>query len=395
MPREERSGPNLSSSNFILTYSQANVPPPRPAVRPKTLEEDSSDTQEDDSGDETAPEDENAELTEMLIPFLDIAPEPVAVAKTCANYLEAKKHGNDIIEAFAKICGRLWTFYVKQPKIIFGRHPEEPQQNAVPGAALVESNAEDQIVDLGPSKMVSRAHAQLYFDSEDSEWHVEVLGRNGVKINDSMLRRGEDKPIQSGDVISIAGTQMLFQAASGNTRVHPVFLEKIKAHKAAVKLTQDPGSNRPTFPNMQTQYPSMQVAYYPQPPPGSQNPFNGQYSHAHAAAWGQRPATPDSSAKKAASMSAKKRSPGYRKGIMMESTEQIDYSLDSSKDLKPACSYAAMITWAILSTDEQALSLNGIYEWIKEHYAYYRLVPSGWQVCSIRLLDFFNLKLNE
>lgn len=66
----------------------------------------------------------------------------------------------------------------------------------------------------------------------------------------------------------------------------------------------------------------------------------------------------------------------------MESTEQIDYALDSSKDLKPGCSYASMITWAIISTDEQALSLNGIYTWIKAHYAYYRNVSSGWQVCK-------------
>ena len=66
----------------------------------------------------------------------------------------------------------------------------------------------------------------------------------------------------------------------------------------------------------------------------------------------------------------------------MESTEQIDYSLDSSKDLKPGCSYASMITWAIISTQDQALSLAGIYSWIKEHYAYYRLVSSGWQVCG-------------
>ena len=64
----------------------------------------------------------------------------------------------------------------------------------------------------------------------------------------------------------------------------------------------------------------------------------------------------------------------------MESSEQIDYSLDSSKDIKPACSYASMITWAILSSPDECLSLHGIYEWIKEHYAFYRLVPSGWQV---------------
>ena len=64
----------------------------------------------------------------------------------------------------------------------------------------------------------------------------------------------------------------------------------------------------------------------------------------------------------------------------MESTEQIDYALESSKDLKPACSYASMITWAIISTADETLSLAGIYSWIKAHYAYYRAAGGGWQV---------------
>lgn len=73
--------------------------------------------------------------------------------------------------------------------------------------------------------------------------------------------------------------------------------------------------------------------------------------------------------------------------MMMESTEQIDYAADSSKTIKPACSYAAMITWAITSVAEQNLSLAGIYEWIKAHYAFYRNSQGGWQVRNFSSIE--------
>ena len=75
-----------------------------------------------------------------------------------------------------------------------------------------------------------------------------------------------------------------------------------------------------------------------------------------------------------------KQSPAYNRGMMLESTEEIDYSLDSAKDLKPPYSYATMIGQAILASDEEKLTLNNIYTWIMDKYAFYRHSQSGWQV---------------
>ena len=39
-----------------------------------------------------------------------------------------------------------------------------------------------------------------------------------------------------------------------------------------------------------------------------------------------------------------------------------------------------MIAQAIFSSDEEKLTLNNIYGWIQDKYAFYRHSNSGWQV---------------
>ncbi len=51
---------------------------------------------------------------------------------------------------------------------------------------------------------------------------------------------------------------------------------------------------------------------------------------------------------------------------------------------KPTLSYAAMITNAICSVESKRITLNGIYAYIKDNYAFYRAAdPSGWQVSHL------------
>lgn len=69
----------------------------------------------------------------------------------------------------------------------------------------------------------------------------------------------------------------------------------------------------------------------------------------------------------------------------------VDYSLDSAKDVKPPLSYATLIAQAINSTEEKRMTLSGIYGFIADHYSFYRHAGAGgWQVgynlCSRCLL---------
>lgn len=87
-------------------------------------------------------------------------------------------------------------------------------------------------VDLGPSKFVSRLHAEIFYDGEDTaSWHIRVNGRNGVRLNNAILKRGTDAVLSCGDIIEMANTQMMFVTPGDKANIHPSFVER--AHRLA------------------------------------------------------------------------------------------------------------------------------------------------------------------
>ena len=374
---------NITALNLNATdpdISQANpAPRSRTARRPKTpdAQQDdyvdkrlvNNDTEDDEEDQELTLEDENQEMTNVAVRYLDVAPEEVGVAHAYNSEIWDEYGKN--IQAFAKISGRKWTYFVTEVRIVIGRNSEpEAKDGDGKGGDAEKMHIESVHIDLGPNKMTSRQHAELFYDQDTEDWNISVHGRNGVRINERQVRKNESYKINSGDIIGIAGTQMLFQLAGQRMNIPPFFWEKMRQAQeqsenglsSALRRhgphTSDPPSNDMLILN---------DGFVPPTPPHA-NPD-------------LRPKTPEFSPKQELTNSVKKRSP-YKRGMMMESSEQIDYSLDVNKDVKPACSYASMITWAILSSPDESLSLHGIYEWIRERYAFYRLVPSGWQVSS-------------
>ena len=350
---------------------------PRPRARQKTPEEESP-AEDDDTNDETASvDDEVPGDAEIIIPHLHVSKDPIVMTTTHDNETVEKTYGNQSIQAYAKICGRKWTYYCQEPTINIGR--EQAQENSDETPPVVH-------IDLGPSKVVSRTHAVITYGPHDELWYIHVNGRNGVKIDDEDVRKGQTQKIHCGSVIAIAGTEMLFQVPEQKDQIHQKYKDRVVREEEELDnagLNDSIGSHHPqTYFSMPMAPPSGGAQYSPYPPVGST--YQPQPNVVPSPNGPVRPITPTTSPTKQVGVgSAKKRSPPNRRGIngiMMESTEQIDYSLDSSKEIKPACSYAAMITWAITSTPDETLALADIYEWIKKHFAYYRYAATGWQV---------------
>ncbi|KAL3464384.1 fork head domain-containing protein [Aspergillus heterothallicus] len=335
-----------------------------------------------DEADDSSPErelSENQDLVDLVISYLDAAREEVRVLRDHSN---AKTENKQSIRAYAKIAGRNWTYYVKSLHVNIGREPDREQKlDEQSSPVTIAARALPEVhVDLGPSKFVSRLHAEIFYDGEDTaSWHIRVNGRNGVRLNHAILKRGTDAVLSCGDIIEIANTQMMFVTPGDKANIHPSFAER--AHRIAN------GQEEPvTWGTTQHAHPHPTTGA----PDGATNPMVGAPALAPAPQFLKRQVTPPPRSPDTVGARTAKQSPLYNRGMMMESTEEIDYSKDAAKDLKPPYSYATLIAQAIFSSEEEKLTLNNIYNWIMDKYAFYRHSQSGWQN-SIR----HNLSLNK
>jgi forkhead protein FKH len=339
-------------------------------VKPQTPEPTPADDNDSSLVDAGA----NQDLVDAVISCLAVPKEPTVAMTEFAN----TKPGFDTsVQAYAKIAGRTWTYFVKTMRVNIGRPREESEQTHrqdLQSSPVPEDSGIPVDIDLGPSKYVSRHHASIYYD--DGKWCVMVNGRNGIRVNNSHIKRGQSTEVSCGDVVEVSNTQMMFITPEQEPTIDPIFINRAKkmvageedrtyTQERSQSDSQGPhtrGSLRGSDP-IQTYLPPGQVPLAPAPP------------------YFKRQTTPKTERTQDADRRTKQ-SPLYNRGMMMESTEEIDFSKDASKDLKPPYSYATMIAQAIFSSDEEKLTLNNIYQWIMEKYAFYRYSQTGWQVSS-------------
>lgn len=369
------SSPSKPSATKRRKVNGAQPSPARRAVPSGPLPEQPD--VDDDSTEEDSEMVANNELIESVISYLGVSKDPVAAQTQHANVKTSQNAQK--VNAYAKIAGRDWTYFVLEQNINIGRPPDKDASSSIvssPAGDLKELSPVH--IDLGPNKVVSRHHASIFYDGDYPEgggWHVRVNGRNGVRLNTVLLKRGATSQIKCGDVMEIAGSQMMFVTPGDKAVIHPLFIER------ATQLADgnDPALNSHT--HLQGPLKPMLNAGDLYPTTGSQQPL------APAPPYFKRTTTPPPRSETDSSI---KQSPMYNRGMVMESTQEIDYSKDSAKDLKPPYSYAAMIAQAIFSSEEEKLTLSNIYSWIQDKYSFYRHSASGWQN-SIR----HNLSLNK
>ncbi|KAK4123510.1 hypothetical protein N657DRAFT_680702 [Parathielavia appendiculata] len=302
---------------------------------------------------------------------------PVQASMDHSNSIhESNREG---VKAYAKIAALDWTFYITRLTVNIGRLSD-------PAQARAEQSPEDPDavhIDLGPSKLISRLHAVVYFNRDQETWWLLVKGRNSLKVDGTLWKAGQAGPLRSGEVIEIGGVEMMF--------VLPIDLSPLQIAQQYLERAGIVKPESSAAPARQTRHPlpSGDGAHSSSPSKlsrghGSQKPL------APAPPDYKRPGTPPSVRARTA---ATAKTPLFEHGAgpLLMGNNDLDLSLDENRHIKPQFSYAQMITQAIMNTPDQKLNLAGIYNYIQTRYAYYRHQPaSGWQN-SIR----HNLSLNK
>ena len=109
---------------------------------------------------------------------LALPPREIAVANSHSNQRYSSAE-----QAFAKLSGQNWTYYLNETQITIGRGEKESSVD----------------VDLGPGKMVSRRHARI--DYEEEEWWLTVDGRNGLKVDGTSVSINEKVALANGYIL--------------------------------------------------------------------------------------------------------------------------------------------------------------------------------------------------
>ncbi|EMR10534.1 hypothetical protein PNEG_01242 [Pneumocystis murina B123] len=293
----------------------------------------------------------NPQEINEIISKLSMPLHPVRVEQQYANCQNAANYTGGV-QAYAKLAGATWTYYVKALNVTIGREPDHTtSKNDIDPKFDIHVD-----LDLGPTKIISRKHAVIEYDLQRRFWECIVYGRNGLKIDNKLYKNNKRIRLSNGNILEIGGVQMMF--------VLPDSVPKISIN--ALNYNRD------------------DIIYdeYNQVQKKSHNikktSFSSGYKKSHN----------ESCRNNSLSMLCfSTSSTDYKNNDI---TPERDLSLDSSKDIKPPYSYATMIAQAIMSTEEEKLTLSGIYSWISSNYAYYRFSKSGWQN-SIR----HNLSLNR
>ncbi|ODV92947.1 hypothetical protein CANCADRAFT_95540 [Tortispora caseinolytica NRRL Y-17796] len=288
----------------------------------------------------------HSELKKLQDPLEEInrkissLPLPRQTIQVAIDHANSDSYQGDI-RAYGKIAGPNWTYYIKEVELLIGRNYTGP-----------DNTPEDNVqIDLGPSKVVSRKHAAIIYDYQSKNWFLHVLGRNGLKIDGIHYKSGAVF-LRSGSHIEISDIHMIFALPS-----------TLVSSDGSMAVNSSP-----------TKY------YSPSKPLPTGNFINVSNSPNFYANRSSNDRGPSEQSNLTYPKGVAIISKAQVKGInSMQQINEIDFSRDDAKDIKPPYSYATMITQAILSSPEGSLTLQGIYDWISSNYSFYRFSRTGWQ----------------
>lgn len=238
------------------------------------------------------------------------------------------------ISAYARLDFQSFTFYVQTLHVIIGRRSENDFSHKVD-------------VNLGPSKSISRRHAQIFYNFGTGRFEVSIIGKNGAFVDDIFVERGNTVPLRNKTKVQIGQVPFQFVLPEQENAEQP--------------------QKSPEIPE----------------PSEDQEPVSPVKSEEQSA----RPSVPPVEKKQP-------KKPAPKKEKKPTKVPKKVYTLDEIPEeyrTKPTCSYSALLTTCIRKySSPKGMSLSEIYAGIRELFPYYKYCPDGWQ-SSVR----HNLSLNK
>ncbi|SCU77593.1 LAFA_0A02432g1_1 [Lachancea sp. 'fantastica'] len=254
------------------------------------------------------------------------------------------------ISAYARLDFQSFTFYVQTLQVIIGRRSENDFSHKVD-------------VNLGPSKSISRRHAQIFYNFGTGRFELSIMGKNGAFVDDAFVERGITVQLKNKAKVQIGQIPFQFvlpdQEGKERKAVEPIDASSSLKTELNDKFPEISRSS--TSSTLQADVKDLAKKEEVEvPPPKKKIP-------------------PKKKEKKEA------KPPKPPKKVYTLEEIPLEYRT------KPAGSYSNLITACLRKySSPKGMSLSGIYAGIRELFPYYKYCPDGWQ-SSVR----HNLSLNK
>lgn len=232
------------------------------------------------------------------------------------------------IQAYAKIEGDSWVYFMKKPSCVFGKAPSPDK--------TFQASKTSEAVDfyLSYDETISPIHLRIEYSPDRLCWEVICLGKTSIMMDGEVLEPfTHPRPLRLKSTIKVA--QVSFSFIQPGPSELAISTSSSSSSRSTTPLSDDC------------------VNYSNMKPWKSYDPLKAARS--------------------------KPKKPRFHDGSYTGSGEDL---------VKPSQSYACLIAEAINSVPEKRMTLSGIYQYLADHYPYFRQTKNGWQVNSFFVTNF-------